>query len=107
MLPSFCMDFELMGRFCKSNETYFLVKYESVIGDWITHWSACTELSLLSESEREREQERERVSLFKYFLCLNNTVLAATGKKQKNAKEKMSSSGDVISVAQDDAMEIL
>lgn len=66
-----------MGRFCKSNETYFLVKYESVIGDRITHWSACTELSLLSK------RERKRVSLFKYFLCLNDTVLAATGKKKK------------------------
>ncbi len=72
-----------MGRFCKSNETYFLVKYESVIGDWITHSSAGTELSLLSKREKERERERERVSLFKYFLCLNDTVLAATGKKKK------------------------
>jgi hypothetical protein len=92
-----------MGRFCKSNKTYFLVKYESVIRNWIT-----SHIGVLARNCRflTSERERERVSLFKYFLCLNNTVLAATGKKKKMQKE-MSSSGDVTSVAQDDAIEIL
>ncbi len=80
------------------------MKYESVIGNWITHWSACTELSLLSE--RERQRERERVSLYSNISCVSIILCWLPQEKRKNAKE-MSSSGDVTSVAQDDAIEIL
>jgi hypothetical protein len=58
-------------------------------------------------SWRERERERERVSLFKYFLCLNNTVLAATGKKKEKMQRKCQAQEMSKSVAQDDAIEIL
>lgn len=94
-----------MGRFCKSNETYFLVKYESVIGNCITHSSACTKLSLLSERDTERERV-SRDSLYSNISCVSIILCWLPQGKRKNAKE-MSSSGDVTSVAQDDAIEIL